>query len=168
MSAPISEISDDTKIGQYGGIYWHGEKGVQITAGGEVPGTRSALSMDVNPLNGLSLSYDVPAITPTITLSATGIKLSAGPPVGGAEIELGPLGIKLTFAELMTVELGPTGIKMQAGATTGVELNALTGVTVNGVKIDLTGMMEVALTAAKITETAGMSYNVVAPMKSIV
>ena len=61
-------------IGQYGTINLVGDKGC-VLGSGMLPGTRAGISMDILPVNGLSLGYDIPVVAPKVQLNAQGVTI---------------------------------------------------------------------------------------------
>src|SRR5262245_56545241 len=90
------DTMSDALVGRYGALSLTGSDGCVLSAG-QLPGTQSNLSMDINPANGLSLKYDVPVQEPKISLNAQGLTLTAGPPGVGAQVQLSATGITLQF-----------------------------------------------------------------------
>jgi hypothetical protein len=127
----------DALVGRYGALSLTGKDGC-VLASGQLPGTQSSMSMDINPLNGLSLRHDVPLQEPKIALNAQGVTLTAGPPGVGAQLQLNATGITLQFGPPgvgSSIQIDATGITFKAGPTTTVQLTPaginLKGLTMN-------------------------------------
>jgi hypothetical protein len=138
-----------------------GEMGVEIWAGpaDALPPTGiGGMSIDINPLFGLILSYQIPALplAPKISLDTFGIMLKCGPPVMPS-ISLGPTGIELTVAEVYKISMGPTGITLSAGPAASISISP-DGIEINGAKLGLTGFTGIDMNGLKI----GMTCSTVA------
>jgi hypothetical protein len=141
-------------MGEYSSVNLIGKKGC-VFSSGLLPGTKSALSMDVNPVNGLSLKYDIPGLTPTLKLNAQGAEISVGPPGAGAEAKLTPTGITLQFGPPgagASITLDASGITLKAGPTTSVQLTPA-GINLSGLALQLNADAAYQLSAKMLTES---------------
>jgi hypothetical protein len=166
--AQIANLDSQPVLGEYGSINWIGQKGCLLSAG-TLPGTKSALSMDINPANGLSLQYDVPGVKPTLRLNAQGAEISVGPPGIGAEAKLTPAGITLQFGPPgagATLTLDASGITLKAGPTTSVQLTPA-GINLNGLALQLNADAVYQLSAKMLTESVTGIVNRSAAMQKI-
>jgi hypothetical protein len=122
---------------------------------GATPANQCVLSLDPTPTNGMTLSQGLPVVGPTISLSATGIKLAVGGPVG-ASIELTPTGITISFGPPgvgSSIALDATGVTIKAGPMNQVQV-AQQGLTMQALKVALQSVTQLQVQALQLTETA--------------
>lgn len=118
--------------------------------------TEAKMSLDPLPVNGLTLSQGLPPMGPTIALTATGITIQFGGPVG-AKIELSPTGITLSFGPPgagSSIKLDALGVTLQAGPLNKLAL-LQAGLDVTSAKIGLTSPGSYQLVCSDLSETAG-------------
>lgn len=155
-------------MGEYGTINLIGQKGCLLTSG-TLPGTKSALSMDINPAKGLSLQYDIPGIKPTLKLNAQGAEISVGPPGVGAEAKLTPTGITFQFGPPgagASLTIDASGITLKAGPTTSVQLTPA-GINLSGLALQLNADAAYQLSAKMLTESVTGIVNRSAALQKI-
>jgi len=143
----------DALVGKYGALSLTGNDGC-VLAAGQLPGTQSNLSMDINPVNGMSLKYDAPVQEPKVALNAQGLTLTAGPPGVGAQVQLSAAGITLQFGPPgagSSINIDAGGITFKAGPTTSVQLTPA-GINLKGLTMNLEADAFLKVAAKVLTE----------------
>jgi hypothetical protein len=150
----------DALVGKYGALSLTGSDGC-VLAAGQMPGTQSNLSMDINPANGLSLKHDVPLQEPKIALNAQGLTLTAGPAGVGAQVQLSATGITLQFGPPgagSSVVIDASGITLKAGPTTSLQLTPA-GINLKGLTLNLDADAAYKLSTLMLSESVSGVVN---------
>jgi type VI secretion system secreted protein VgrG len=155
-----------------------GTSGTTLAAGdADNLATLTYISMNPDPLVGLSLEQYDPAVHPLITLDSAGITIAVGKPGTGPQITLSPLpnqgltlaygppnaGCRITLnAQGITLSYGPpdagcsialnaAGITLKVGATTSIKLIP-EGVQIDGLEFGVIAQNSFAVNTGDLTE----------------